>query len=80
MRHTNIDDLQKTQKRILFGARAAIAVLCCSRPVLGTLYAAMGAANGTQFRLVDAEVELRRETRDFARCEWAEILIVAMEC
>jgi hypothetical protein len=30
----------------------------------------MGAVNGTQFRLVDAEVELRRETRDFARCEW----------
>ncbi|KUF92077.1 ABC transporter G family member 29 [Phytophthora nicotianae] len=29
----------------------------------------MGATNGTQFRIVDADVELRRETRDFARCE-----------
>ncbi|KAG7392955.1 Echinoderm microtubule-associated protein-like 1 [Phytophthora pseudosyringae] len=33
----------------------------------------MGAANGTQFRLVDADVELRRETRDFARWTLADV-------
>ncbi|KAH7476534.1 Echinoderm microtubule-associated protein-like 5 [Phytophthora ramorum] len=33
----------------------------------------MGGANGTQFRLVDAEVELRRETRDFARWTLADV-------
>ncbi|KAE9207415.1 hypothetical protein PF004_g17034 [Phytophthora fragariae] len=33
----------------------------------------MGAANGTQLRLVDAEVELRRETRDFARWTLADV-------
>eukprot|EP00644_Phytophthora_capsici_P007699 jgi/Phyca11/20797/fgenesh1_pg.PHYCAscaffold_72_\ len=33
----------------------------------------MGAAHGTQFRLVDAEVELRRETRDFARWTLADV-------
>ncbi|KAF4135049.1 Anaphase-promoting complex subunit 4 WD40 domain [Phytophthora infestans] len=33
----------------------------------------MGAANGTQFRLVDADVELRRETREFARWTLADV-------
>ncbi|KAG7391765.1 Echinoderm microtubule-associated protein-like 1 [Phytophthora boehmeriae] len=33
----------------------------------------MGAANGTQLRLVDADVELRRETRDFARWTLADV-------
>ncbi|ETO79864.1 hypothetical protein F444_05528 [Phytophthora nicotianae P1976] len=33
----------------------------------------MGATNGTQFRIVDADVELRRETRDFARWTLADV-------
>ncbi|KAL7694379.1 putative serine/threonine-protein phosphatase with EF-hands [Plasmopara halstedii] len=33
----------------------------------------MGAANGTQFRLVNATVELQRETRDFARWTLADV-------
>ncbi|OWZ12439.1 Echinoderm microtubule-associated protein [Phytophthora megakarya] len=33
----------------------------------------MGVAHGTQFRLVDTEVELRRETRDFARWTLSDV-------
>ncbi|TYZ67526.1 hypothetical protein PybrP1_004712 [[Pythium] brassicae (nom. inval.)] len=34
----------------------------------------MGAAHGSALRPVDTEIELQRETKDFARCTWLEVL------
>lgn len=39
----------------------------------------MGAAQGSALRLVDAEIELRRETKDFARCT-LRLLVVSCYC
>lgn len=39
----------------------------------------MGAANGTPFRLVDADVELRRETREFARCATTRLVALSLD-